>query len=207
MAGTQTEAVLNEISKSELVQLLLAQLLLNTKANMGTHITMLTAEIKKFNSHLKKLEADVGVTKNVNSRLVDQLVGIEWQCWANAKYSQLECLEVVGITSSVKDDALEDVLNVSREIDVEIGQRDIQTCQRVKNNQTVVKFSNRKDYLQILRVKKQFKDFDCALSNFPAGTKIFVDESFCPFETKIFFHCGTNAKQSGIKINFTNFTL
>ena len=147
MAGTHTEAVLNEISKSELVQLLLAQLLLNTKANIGTHITTLTAEIKKINNHLKKLEADVGVTKNVNSRLVDQLVRIEWQCWANAKYSRLECLEVVGITTFVKDDALEDVLNVFREIGVEIGQRDIQTCHRVKNNQTVVKFSNRKDYL------------------------------------------------------------
>ena len=198
MAETHTEAILNKLSKPELVQLLL-----NTEANMGAHIATLTAEIKEINNHLNKLEADVAVTKNVNSRLVDQLVETERQCWANAQYSRRECLEVVGIPTSVKDDALEDkVLNVFREIGVEIGQRDIQACHRVKNNRTIVKFSNRKDYLQILRVNKQLKYLDCSLCNFPDGTKIFVNESLCPY-TK---DCGINAKLSRIKINFTNFT-
>ena len=100
MAGTHTEAILNKLSKPELVQLLL-----NTEANIGAHIATLTAEFKEIDNHLNKLEADVAVTKNVNSRLVDQLVETKRQCWANAQYSRHECLEVVGIPTSVKDDA------------------------------------------------------------------------------------------------------
>ena len=53
----------------------------------------------------------------MNSRLVDQLVETVRQCWASAQYSRRECLEVVGIPTSEKDDVLEDkVLNVFREI-------------------------------------------------------------------------------------------
>ena len=72
MAGTHTEAILNKLSKLDLVQLLL-----NTEINMGAHIATLTAEIKEINNNLNKLEADIAVTKNVNSRLVDQLVETE----------------------------------------------------------------------------------------------------------------------------------
>ena len=73
------------------------------------------------------------------------------------------------------------MLNVFREIGAEIGQRDIQACHRVKNNGTIVKFSNREDCLQILRMKKQLKDLDCTLFNFPDGTKIFVNKSLCSY--------------------------
>ena len=62
MAGTHAEAILNKLSKPELVQLLL-----NTEANMGAHTATLTAEIKEINNRLNKLEADVAITKNVNS--------------------------------------------------------------------------------------------------------------------------------------------
>ena len=40
-------------------------------------LATLTSEIKEINNHLNKLEADVTVAKNVNSRLVDQLVEAE----------------------------------------------------------------------------------------------------------------------------------
>ena len=107
MAGTHTEAILNKLSKAELIQLPL-----NTEANMGAPIATLTAAIKEISNHLNKLRADVAVTKSVNSQLVDQLVETERLCWANARHSRRECLEVVGIPTSIKDDALEDkVLN------------------------------------------------------------------------------------------------
>ena len=50
MTGTHTEAVLNNLTKPELVQLLL-----NTEANMAAHTSTLTAEIKGLSSYLKKL--------------------------------------------------------------------------------------------------------------------------------------------------------
>ena len=62
---------------------------------MGAHIATSTAENNEINNHLNKLEADVAVTKNVNSRSVDHLVETEKQCWANAQYSRREYLEVV----------------------------------------------------------------------------------------------------------------
>ena len=103
MAGTHTEAVLNKLTKPELVQLLL-----NTEANMGAQISTLTAEVKDLSSYLKKLEADVAIVKNVNSRLVEQLVQSERQCWENAQDSRRECLELIGIPTSVKDDVPEE---------------------------------------------------------------------------------------------------
>ena len=69
MAGIHTEAVLNKLTKRELIQFLL-----NTEANMGAQISALTAEVKELSSYLKKLEVDVAIVKNVNSKLVEQLV-------------------------------------------------------------------------------------------------------------------------------------
>ena len=48
MTGTHTGAVLNKLTKPELVQLLL-----NTEANMGSQISTLTAEVKESSSYLK----------------------------------------------------------------------------------------------------------------------------------------------------------
>ena len=88
-----------------------------------------------------------------------------------------ECLEELGILTSVKDDALEDkVLNVFQKIVIEIGQHDIQACHKgEKNNQAIVKFSNIQERLpsDIKSEKKQLENLDSALFNFPDGMKIF----------------------------------
>ena len=49
------------------------------------------------------------------------------------------------------------------------------------SNRTMVRFSNRKDYLWIFRVKKQVKDLNYALFDFQVGTKIWMNESICPY--------------------------
>ena len=54
MSGTHTEAVLNKLTKPELVQLLL-----KTEATLGSQISDLSKEIKDTLTHLKKLEADL----------------------------------------------------------------------------------------------------------------------------------------------------
>ena len=96
---------------------------------MGAQISTLAAEVRQLSSYLKKLEADVAIVKNVNSTLVEQLVQTERQRWEYAQYSRRECLELIRIPTSVKDDALEQkVCDIFRERDVQIGQRDIQAC-------------------------------------------------------------------------------
>ena len=92
MAGAHTKAVLNKLSKPEVVQIIL-----NTEANLGSQIAKLTTEVKNLLDHSKKLEADAAIVKNVNNKLVERVVAIDRQCWENAQYSRRGTLEVVGI--------------------------------------------------------------------------------------------------------------
>ena len=81
--------------------------------------------------------------------------------------------------TSIRDNILEQkVCDVFQKIGVDICDRDIQTCHRLKDkDQTIVKFTNRKICLRILRVKRQLKGLDLAAVDLPEGTKIFVN--FC----------------------------
>ena len=92
-------------------------------------------------------------------------------------------LEVVGIPMSVRGNVLDrKVCDVFQEIGMDICDRDIQACHHLKNqDQTIVNFTNRKDCLQILRVKRQLKGLDPLAVDLPEGTKIFVSESLWPY--------------------------
>lgn len=59
MAATQTEAVLNKLSKQELLPLFA-----NIEANLGSKISAMSSEIKDLMAYFRKL--DTGVLKNVN---------------------------------------------------------------------------------------------------------------------------------------------
>ena len=92
IAGAHTQAVLNKLSKPELVQIIL-----NTEASLGSQIAKWTTEVNNLLDHSKKLEADVAIVRNVNNKLVERVVATEHQCWENAQYSRRDTLEVVGI--------------------------------------------------------------------------------------------------------------
>ena len=186
MCGTHTEAVLNKLTKPELVQLLL-----KTEATLGSQITDLSKEIKDTLTYLKKLEADIAVVKTVNDRLVERVIKTERQCWENAQYSRRDTLEIVGIPNSVGNSVLEEtVRDVFKKIGVEIDERDVQACHRLKEKErTIVKFVNRKDCLQILRVKKDLKSLDPTELDFPENAKIFINESLCPCYRDIWNKC------------------
>ena len=177
MATTHTEAVLNKLSKSELVQLVL-----QTEASLASQITNLTTEVKDLLGYFKKLESELAVTKNVNSKLMERVVQTERQCWANAQYSRRDTIEVIGIPSPIRDKDLEDkVRNTFGEICVKVNERDIQTCHQLREkDRTIVKFVNRKGCTNILRVKKDLKHLDPTKLSFSEGTKIFINESLCP---------------------------
>ena len=91
MVGAHTEAVLNKLSKPELVRIIL-----NAEANLGSQIAKLATEIKDLLAHSKKLEADMAIVRNVNSKLVERVVATKRQCWENAQYSRRDELKVVG---------------------------------------------------------------------------------------------------------------
>ena len=123
MATTHTDAVLNILSKSELLQLVL-----QTEASLASQITNLTTEVKDLR-YFKKLEADLAATKNVNAKLLERVGQTERQCWPNTQDSCRDTIEVIGILSSLIDQDLEDkVRNIFGEIIININERDIQVC-------------------------------------------------------------------------------
>ena len=75
MTRAHTEAVLSKLSKPKLIQIIL-----NTEANLGSQIAKVTTEVKDLLAHSKKLEADVAIVGNVNSKLVERVVATEHQC-------------------------------------------------------------------------------------------------------------------------------
>ena len=131
------------------------------------------------------------IVRNVNYKLVERVVSTERQCWENAQYSRRDTLKVVGIPMSVRDNVLEQKFcDVIQEIGVDICDSDIQACHRRKDkDRTNVKFTNRKDCLRILRVKRQLKDLDPSAVNLPEGTKIFINGSLCTYYRGIWNKC------------------
>ena len=82
------------------------------------------------------------------------------------------------------------VHGVFKKIVVQIDERDVQACHRLKEKErTTVKCVNRKDYLQILMVKKELKSLDPKELDFLENTKIYVNESLCPFCRGIWNKC------------------
>ena len=75
-------------------------------------------------------------------------------------------------------------------IGVHVDGKDIQACHHLKDNdRVIVKFSNRKDSLQILGVKKDRKPLDPTELDFPEGTKIFINASLCAYYSGIWNKC------------------
>ena len=111
--------------------------------------------MKTLNKNFKKLESDVVVVKNVNNILCKQLVSVERKCWKNAQYSRRECVEVVGLPSSIANDQLENIVcRVVQHIGANITDEKTESCHRLNKNtdRTIVKFLRRKDCDQVMKV-------------------------------------------------------
>ena len=91
--ASYTEHTLGKLSKENVNEIALA---LQDKVESGN------TEILEDN--FKKLEGELIVSKKVNSELQKHIIQLEKQCWANAQCSRRECLELVGIPSSIEHD-------------------------------------------------------------------------------------------------------
>ena len=143
MTAIYTEDTLRALNKIQLIELFL-----KSQEHTKGIINSLTEETKNLNENFKKLESDVAVVKNVNNILCKQIVSVEGQCWKNAQYSRRECVEVVGLPSSIADYQLENtVCGVLQHIDANITNEKIESCHRLNKNadRTIVKFLRRKD--------------------------------------------------------------
>lgn len=102
------------------------------------------------------METDVVIVKNSNS--FEQLVRDKRQCWENVQCSRRKCLPM-----SVKDDVLKRKY-VAIFINLTLN---------------VLKINNKKDFLQVLRVKKPLRYHDGTTFNLQSDTKTFFNENVC----------------------------
>ena len=100
-----TKATLKGLNKPDLIKLVL-----QLESEMNSDIKELTLKFRELVTQMKKVEADIAIVKNVNKKLVNQLIKTEQQCWANPQYSRHECLEVVGIPTSIPNNSLETII-------------------------------------------------------------------------------------------------
>ena len=100
---TYTNEWLRDINKKVLIPILL--LLQDKLEEVNKNVVV---EMRKLNESFSKLQAEVSVTKQVNTLLSSRLVSIERQRWLNVQYSRRECLDIVGILSEVEADVLKE---------------------------------------------------------------------------------------------------
>ena len=116
---------------------------------------------------------------------------MERRCAESEKYSRRECLEFSGIPHNVKHEDLENkVRHILSKIDVVIPPENIEACHRIgKKGTMIVKFSRRKDVSAIFSSKSKLKQADPNALGIPNDTKIYINESLCPENRKLWYYC------------------
>ena len=94
-----------------------------------------------------------------------------------------ECLEISGITSSVSDNDLEDVVcKAITKAGVEVSDKDIEDCHRIgKRATTIVKFCKRKVSKQVLNVRKDLTKLSMEDLQLTGQGKLYINQSLCPY--------------------------
>ena len=87
------------------------------------------SDICNLGKDFKKVEVDLVITRNVNSKLRERVVSLKRHCWSNSQYSRRECLEVSGFPESLKnEDQEETVLKVFEELNVVVDPSNVENC-------------------------------------------------------------------------------
>ena len=153
------------------------------KSNLNEKDGNLTEEVQKLNTNFKLLKSDFSCIRIENNSGNERLIALERQCWANARYSRRECLEITGIPSSVSDKDLEEVVRKSiTKAGVDITADDIEDCHRVGNKgQTMIKFGKRKVTRQMLSVRKDLKKVKMSDIDLTRRSSLYMNQSLCPY--------------------------
>ena len=122
----------------------------------------LKRDLSGLKSGFSKLEANIQVTRNINSKLPERLVTMR-RCYANEQYSRRECLEFSSIPESVANNGLEsNVLEILEEIDVPINPTFVEDCHRLPSKgspkKVIIKLNRRKDIHRIFLNKSILKN-------------------------------------------------
>ena len=96
-----SEAALRKLTKYEVITLTLEY-----QAKFDNTLSNINRELSELRNDFKKIESELSVSKNVNSKLHERVVALERQCWGSSQYSRHECSEITGVPDSVSNDDL-----------------------------------------------------------------------------------------------------
>ena len=107
---------------------------------------------------------------------------LERSLHSQEQFSRRECLEVVGILSSVDDKNLQSTAcSILGGINVVCDSNNIENCHRIKEDRTISKFSSRRKSSKVLNKKQKPKNLDIGKYGFNDGSRIYINESLCPY--------------------------
>lgn len=177
-----SKAQLNSLNKPQLVEKFL---------QLQSDFNGICSTVDKLSEKVESLESSLVVSQRVNTLLSSKVTNLERQLHQLEQYSRRECLEFVGIPSTIEQDKLEDkVCEILQNINVDCCETDIEACHRIKNNRTIVKFSSRKKIYQIFKVKKNLRDKDFSgVEGLSKDTNIYINESLCPYYRLLWSKC------------------
>ena len=110
---TLPEKALRKLTKDEL-----ENLSLEYRSKFNSTLANIDKDMGELRNDFKKLEADLVISRAVNTKLRDRIISLEHQCWSNSQYSRRECLEITGLPNNINNDPAnilldEDVLTSS----------------------------------------------------------------------------------------------
>ena len=85
------EAALRKLGKEEIIKLSLEYQ--SKFESTISSINDIKTDLSELMKYYEKLEPDVLISKQVNTKLCDKMKFLVRQCWANQQYSRRECLE------------------------------------------------------------------------------------------------------------------
>ena len=155
-------------------------MMLKMQNKMESSDTKFAEEVHKLNVSFQQFKSDLAITKNVNSQLHNHCVYMERQCWASIHYSWRQCVEIVGIPTSVQDNELEKTFcKIVNKVGVKISDGNIESYHRVgSHGRTIVNFSHRKECQWLMKVKKDISKLNVTDINL-GNTKVFINQNLC----------------------------
>ena len=126
------EAALRKLGKEEIIKLALEY---QSKFDSTLCINDIKTDLPELSKYYEKLEPDVIIAKQVNTKLCDKMKFLERQCSSKEQYFRRECLEISSVPASVTDNNVErKVLKLLEKNDVEVHPDYIEACHWIKFN-------------------------------------------------------------------------
>ena len=70
---------------------------------MDSILANINKKISNLRQNYEKMQSELCVSRQVSSKLGEQIVSLERQCWRNCQYSRRECLAVSGLPQSMEN--------------------------------------------------------------------------------------------------------